>query len=431
LEAQSAAKVLVAPLATSTGIDEEFGEEVAEELRKRLEDFDGVELLKQRTLDNALKMFIMQTQATTLTTIHWRQIGGQLEADLVLIGSVNVAGSDVQIGATLVEPWWGDEIPLPDFTVPGDGGAEAKEGAVGIAQGFGQQLAYLGAVRRCGEYLDAAQFDEALQSCNQALELRLDGMQAYYSRARALMGLQRWEEAVPDLETALSVGPRLAVTVVANAVEALALSNLQLGNAELATDLYRQYLQLDPRNVDERLSVATTLLEAGQVEAARGIAEEGLALDPTDEALAAFLESPVEYATAAADPANAPPCQVWTGEIKNRLPVEVEAYLYDGEVVPLSQARGRQARGRLLRTIRENGLDTVTLTGPNPVLMFYEYRPARQAERELVIVGGVARYVITVEAQQESRTMFALVSPFAVEPHDMRRLTLQFTCESN
>lgn len=431
LDAQSSPQLLVGTLDTGEQVDAEFGERVMEEVRDNLEQFDEIELVDERTVENALKMFVIQTQTSTLTTIHWRQLGGQLEADLVLIGTASRVGSEVRVAATVIEPWWGDEIPLLEFTVPDDGGSEAKEAAIGIVQGFAQQLGYIGAVGRCSAHLDDSQLDEALQSCDRAVELRQDGMQAYYLRARALMGLERWEEAVSDLETALSAGPRLAVAVVANAVQALAFSNLKLGNPQLAVGLYRQYLQLDPRNVDQRLAVATTLLEAGQAEAARGIVQEGLALDPANEALSAFLDSPAEYAEYAADPANAPPCHLWTVEIKNRLPVEVEAYLYDGEIVPLRQVRGRQGRGRLIRTIRENGLETLTLTGPDPVLMFYEYQPATQAEREPVIVGGQVTYVTTAEAQQESRTLFALVSPFAVEPHDMRRLDLTFTCEAN
>lgn len=438
LEAQSTPRVLVAPLTTGAGIDEKFGEKVAEEVRNSLEDFTAIEPVEQRRIDNAVKLFRAQAQVATLTPIHWRQLAGQLEADLVMIGSGDAAGSGVQVRAVFVQPWWGDELPIPEITVPDDGGSEAKEAARRIVEGFEEQLAYVETLRLCREYLKASQFDDALLKCDQAIELRQDGMQAFYSRARTLMGLQRWEEAVPDLETVLSVGPRLAITVASDAIQALAFSHVQLGDAERATNLYRQYLQLMPEDVDQRLFIALTLHEGGQVDAAKDIVEEGLALDPTNRRLAAFLESPAAYASTLADPANAPSCNVWTLEIKNREPIDVEAYLFrGGKVVPVRQASGRRARGQFLRVIRANGLATLTLTGAKPVLMFYEYRPPRQAEREVVIpLPGVANieeatYITTAPAQQESRTLFALASPFELEPHDMRTLDLQFTCETN
>ena len=433
LDAQELPRLLVAPFNSGAGIDEEFGEKVAEEVRKGLEEVGGVELVDEQAIENAIKMFVVQAQVLTLTPVHWRQIGGQLEADLVLIGSADGSDAGVQINAMLIEPWWGDELPLPATAVPDDGDSEAEQAAVGVVQGFAQQLVYLESLERCKAHGLEGAFEFALQSCDEAIEMHDSGMRAFYLRARANMGLERWVEAASDLETALSAGPRLAITVASYALQGLAFSHVKLGNLTLATNLYRQYLQLNPNDADERLSIAMTLESAGESEVAREIVEEGLALEPTNERFAAFLEDPAAYASSSlAAETEGPPCSLWTVEVKNREPVEIEVYIYlEDEVVPIRQVRGRQARGRLIRTIRENGLETLTLTGPKPILMFYEYRPATQAVRQPVIVGGQVRYETVAEAQQESRSLFALVSPFETEPHDMRRLDFQFICDSN
>lgn len=433
LSAQSTPRVLVAPLSTGAGIDEEFGEKVAKEIRKSLEDFAAMEPLEQRVIDNAQKMLRIQAQVASLTPIHWRQIAGQLEADLVVMGSGDAAGSGVSVRATLVEPWWGDELPIAEITVPDDGGSEAKEAARRVVEGLAEQLAYLESLWLCSEHLEAHRFDDALVRCDQVIELREDWMQAFYSRGRALMGLQKWEEAVPDLERALSAGPRLAVTAAAGVIQALAYTSMKLGNADRAAALYRQYLRLMPEDADERLSIADTLHAAGQIDAAVKIVEEGLALDPTNQRLAAYLEDPAAYVSTPADSASALTCEVWTVEVKNLEQVDVEVYLFRGsEVVPVRQAaaRGTAARGRLLRIIRANGQETLTLSGANPIAMFYEYRPSRQAEREVVVdASGRAFFETTAPAQRESRTLFSLASPLKVDPHDMRRLDIRFTCE--
>ena len=81
-EAQSAARVLVAPLTPGTGVDKRFGERVAEEVGKSLENFDAIEPMEDSEIEAALKRFGLEDQV--LTPIQWRQLASQLNADLVL-----------------------------------------------------------------------------------------------------------------------------------------------------------------------------------------------------------------------------------------------------------------------------------------------------------------------------------------------------------
>lgn len=431
LEAQGSERVLVAPLGTGEGVDGGFGARVARAVGDGLSELAGVEVVGERVVENAMKMFRVQTGVTVLTAIHWRQLAAQLGADRVMVGSGRISGEGVEVEVVFVEPWWGDELAVPAVGVAGDGGSEAKEAARGIVEGFAGELEYLASLRRCGTQEGAEGLAEALAGCERAIEWRPEGREAYYGRGLLLMGLERWAEAIADLETARSAGARLAVSVAAEVTRALAASHLRLGDAERATVLYREALALEPEDVEARLTVARALHEAGDEAAAAAIVRDGLALDPGNPRLEAYLADPAGGARTAGLPEEAA-CGRWTLEIRNRERLDVEVYRFRGEaIVPLRQAEVRGAQGRFLRVVRVDGLETLTLTGPEPILMFYRYQPARPAERETVLVNGVYTHRTVAEAQPERRTLFALASPFEVEPPDMQRLDLSFTCETN
>ncbi len=424
-------RVLVAPLAPAVGVNGEFGERVADEVWKGLDRLDGVEPLERRMVENALKVFRAQARVVALTPIHWRQLGGQLDAEWVMIGSTAASGEGVRVQALFLQPWWGDELPLPEIAVPDDGGSGAREVAAGVVAGFEGQLGYLESLRQCEQLLDADQFGDALASCDQALSLRQDGMEAFYSRGRAFSGLERWEEAVADLETTLSAGPRLSIGVAARAIRGLAYGRLRLDDAEGATRLYRQYLQLGPEDVDRRLSIARILYEAGAAVAAVRIVEDGLAIDPENPRLTAFLDDPATSVAAAAIPEQRA-CPAWALEIRSREDTEVEVYRFLGdEVVPVREAAARGSQGLLLRVIRANGTETLPLAEPNPILMLYRFQPFQPAVRETVVRNGVLTIQTVAPAQPESRTLIALVSPSEVEPHDLRTVDVQFSCDPN
>ena len=282
VRAQSAAKVLVAPLTTGQGVDKKFGERVAEEVGKSLEDFDAIEPLEKDEVENALKRFGLEDKV--LTPIQWRQLAGQLQADLVMVGSADPMGGGVEVKATFVQSKSGEELKIPEFRVGGDGGSEAKEASRRIIEAFDAQVAYLKAVQFCQEYLAANQFDDALRNCSQAVELRPEAMQALYFHARTLMGLERWAEAAPELEEVVAADPAKE-----DAIQSLAFTYAQLGNTERATEYYLQYLDFNPDDADVRLNIAFNLAQAGGYDAAIEVLQGGLERDDQNAALWQYL----------------------------------------------------------------------------------------------------------------------------------------------
>jgi tetratricopeptide (TPR) repeat protein len=272
----------VAPLTPGAGIDKSFGEKVAEEVGKSLENFDAIEPMEDKEIEAALKRFGLEDQV--LTPVQWRQLASQLNADLVMVGNADPAGAGVQVKARFVQAKSGEELLIPDFTVGGDGGGEAREASRRIIEAFDAQVAYLKALQFCQEYLAANQFDDALRNCEEAIALRPDAIQAHYFHGRSLMGLERYDEAVEHLEMVLADDPAKE-----DAIQSLAYSHAQLGNADRATDLYMQYLDFNPDDAEVRLNVAFNLAQAGAYESAIQIIQDGLERDPENEDLLLYL----------------------------------------------------------------------------------------------------------------------------------------------
>ena len=295
-EAQSAARVLVAPLTPGAGVDKKFGERVAEEVGKSLEDFDAIEPMEDDEIEAALKRFGLEDQV--LSPVQWRQLASQINADLVMVGNADAAGAGVQVKARFVQAKSGEELLIPDFTVAGDGGGEAKEASRRIIEAFDAQVAYLKALQFCQEYLAANQFDDALRNCEEAIALRPDATQANYFHGRTLMGLERYAEAVEHLEIVLAED-----SAKEDAIQSLAYSYAQLGETGRATELYRQYLDFNPDDAEVRLNIAFNLAQAGDYDAAIEILQDGLERDPEDEDLLLYLGN-VALAKATQDSGN-------------------------------------------------------------------------------------------------------------------------------
>ncbi len=134
-------RVLVAPLTTGAGVDRMFGYKVAEEVRKSLEDFDATKPLKKDEVNDALNRFGLAYQI--LTPIQWTAIAAQLNADLVMVGNADATGSGVQVKAMIIQAKSGNELPVPEFTVPDDGDSSAKEASRRISEACEAHLAHL------------------------------------------------------------------------------------------------------------------------------------------------------------------------------------------------------------------------------------------------------------------------------------------------
>ncbi|MFQ5746226.1 MAG: tetratricopeptide repeat protein [Gemmatimonadota bacterium] len=276
------ARVLVAPLRTTDGINRNFGRKVAEDVRKDLREFPSLTSIDSKELSGELKR--LKLDEKDLGLIQWRQLAGRMDAQVVIFGTVEPASGGNVVNVSFVDAKTGDELTVPEFTVPGDRGDDVKRAAGLITQAFETHIEYNQALLFCQDYLSASQYDDALRNCDRALEINPNSSTALYTRGRVYMGQEDWPSARQDLAAVVDKNP--AETL---ALQSLAYTNAQLGNMERATELYREYLNFNPDDASVRLNVAFNLANAGGHDEAIQLLQEGLARDSTNADLWEFL----------------------------------------------------------------------------------------------------------------------------------------------
>jgi tetratricopeptide (TPR) repeat protein len=276
------ARVLVAPLKSGNGVKKDFGKKVSEEVQKQLRDFPTLTAIESNAVRDELKRLKLDEE--DLGLIQWRQLAGRLDADLVMYGEVARTGGGNAVDVSFVDPRSGDQLEVPEFTVPGDGKDEVQQAAGVIVEAFEGQVEYQRALLFCQDYLSAQQYEDALRNCEDALAKNPGSTTAHYLRGRAYMGLEQWDQARQDLQTVVDENPAEVL-----ALQSLAFTEAKLGNTERATELYREYLNFNPGDASVRMNVAFELAKAGAYDPAIALLEEGVAVDPQNPDLWEYL----------------------------------------------------------------------------------------------------------------------------------------------
>lgn len=276
------ARVLVATFQTADGVDDGFGEDIAKDLRKEVDDFDLLVSVEWDDIDDALDRFDLDHRSMDL--IQWRQLASRLNAQLLIYGEISSGSAGSQVDALFVETRQGEETEIPPFSVQGDDGAAVREVSSQIAATLDEHVSFLSARLNCQDYLSSDQFGDAVRNCDRALEIRPNSTQALYLRGQIAVEQENWDEAIEFLERALE-----QTSDHEEALQSLAYAHAQAGNMERATELYRDYLEFNPADQDVRLTVAYNLANAGAYPEAMSILRDGLDRDSTSAALWKYL----------------------------------------------------------------------------------------------------------------------------------------------
>ncbi len=276
------ARVLVAPLKTGQGVRKDFGKKVSEEVQKRLQDFPTLTSIENGTVRDELKRLKLKEE--DLGLVQWRQLAGRLNADVVMYGSVEPGGAGNTVEVVFVDSKNGDELPVPQFAVAGDGGDQVREAAGVIVTAFQGQVDYQRAILFCQDYLSAEQYEDAQRNCDDALELNPNSMTGHYLRGRVAMGMEDWSAAQSDLAVVVENNPAEVL-----ALQSLAFTELKLGNKERSVELYREYLNFNPEDASVRLNVAFELAQADGEDQAITLLQDGIAIDSMNADLWQFL----------------------------------------------------------------------------------------------------------------------------------------------
>ena len=117
--------------------------------------------------------------------------------------------------------------------------------------------------------------EEALQSCERAIELRPDYADALYNKGNALLGLTRLEGACASYRVALALEPRRI-----DALNNLGLALLGLKKPEEALEKFEAALMIDADHLETLQNSANALLPLDRFEEALAACDKRLAQEP-------------------------------------------------------------------------------------------------------------------------------------------------------
>lgn len=257
-------RVLVVPL-ESSALDKKFGEKVAEEIGKRLEDFPTHAPIPEKEFERALKRY--EVKREDLSAIKARQLANLMGAQVVFYGTVQPSGGAYEVQASFIDVKTGDEVAVPALTINGKDDQAVEKVTGATVDAFEKQVRFVRARQFCADYVGSQQPENAMRNCNEALEINPNSVPALYNKALAFRqmfenqesaGTNGWaDSAVYYFERVLELEPGKR-----DAIQQLAYLYTQIGQSEKAAELYRQYLELDPGNVPVRLKVAYDMVQA-------------------------------------------------------------------------------------------------------------------------------------------------------------------------
>ena len=219
-----------------------------------------------------------------MTPIEWRQLASRMNAQMVMIGTAQPSGGGVAVEVAFLDPSTGDELPVNPFTVADDG--KHKEAAQQITADLEEGVEYQRSIAFCSEYLSSKQVEDAMRNCERAVAINPSSTRGRYLIGRIYMEMERWDDAVQDLDYVVSESPSNT-----DALQSLAYTHAQLGNKARSLELYRDYLNFNPDDATVRLNIAYELATAGAYGEAMAILQEGVERDAENAGLWEYLGS--------------------------------------------------------------------------------------------------------------------------------------------
>ncbi len=282
-------RVMVTNLVPKDDADDDFGKDLAKELRELINEFATHQPVDEDDVEDAADDFDLDME--DLDCVVSMQLASQKNWPIVFCGSYaedDEAKTFSLEGVQFATPG-GSGFPIADKTWHED---DVETAAAEISGAFEEYVDMLRSATFCGDYFESKDWENAERQCTRVLEMDPDHVQVRYIYASLLRQTDRYEEAY---EQSLEV--ILADPLHEQALQLAGYLAAQLDRKDEARGHYNQFLLLSPDNVPVRLNIAYDLATAGDPEGAMILVEEGLAIAPDDVQL---LVPHAAYATRAA-----------------------------------------------------------------------------------------------------------------------------------
>ena len=318
LEAQqtvsSRFRVLIPDFQPMNGEDDDFGKDLAEELRDLIDDMLTHAAVDEDDIKDALKRFDMDME--DLNCILARQLAQQSNYQVVLCAGYTGTKEAWQIqNIRFVDSATGETFEVDPVLSADKMEAQA---AAEIVTSFERFVEQTRVAIFCGDYAASQQWENALQNCDRALELNENANTSRYTRANVLRQMDEFEESLAEVQRLLERDPYHENALLLGGFLAI-----NLENRELARGFYGRYLELDPLNASVRMTVAYDLAQEGDPFGGMEIIEAGVAVDSDN---IDFYEQLGNFAFAAAEQVRSEQDGAVTAEVRELYGKAIAAY---------------------------------------------------------------------------------------------------------
>jgi tetratricopeptide (TPR) repeat protein len=273
--------ILVPNLAPGEGLRDRFGSQVARELRSGIDRLHTHSTVSDRDLRDALRQYSLR-DADLYECISARQLAMQRNWTLVVCGEYeNAGGGEVLVNVSFVGAEDGESFELEPFTASERDPRGAAQRILEKFDNFQNQL------RRtvfCQQYVDSQQWDQALENCERALEINPASRAARYLTAYIFYEQERHQEALRALDLVLEADP-----IHQDALKLAGIVATRMDDRATARRYFDRYMELNPGDVNVRLSIATDIANAGDPEGALRFAQQGLDVEADNLQLLTYI----------------------------------------------------------------------------------------------------------------------------------------------
>ena len=272
LEAQqvSRIRVLIPDFFPQQDANKNFGRDMSEDLRELVDGLAAYMAIERDDIRDVLDR--LDVEMEDLNCLSTRQLGPQIQAAVAMCANyVEQDRQRVVSSIEIIDLQTGTSFPVDDITVDRDDSEVAAQHVLDAFDAYIQQARFR---TFCFDYSSEQNelWDDALRTCQQALELNPDDAGVRYQLAYVRYRTDDLEGALQLVEEVLELDPFNQ--------EALNLGGFvatTLGNQDEGREYYSRYLELNPGAVDVRRNIAYDVADAGDPVGAVEIIREGLA----------------------------------------------------------------------------------------------------------------------------------------------------------
>lgn len=264
-------RVMVTNLVPMADADDDFGKDLAKELRKLINQFPTHQPVEEDEIKDKARDFDLDLDE--LDCIRSVQLATQMNVELVFCGQYteNKDTKEVSLSGVRFSAPGGMSFPIPDRTW---GEKEYEVAAQEISGSFSTYVDQLRYGAFCDDYHRSKDWASAETNCTRALEMNPDDAQSRHIYAIVLREQGRDEEAYDEFKKVVELDPLNEQAILGTANQAM-----KVGRRDESRELYARYLQLDPGNALVRMNIAYEQATAGDPEGAMLLIEDGLSLD--------------------------------------------------------------------------------------------------------------------------------------------------------